>query len=353
MPGPWPISIIFSGPQIQPLAETYRRFGNDTARDMARRIANYIIYHTDYFLPDGEWNCHKGDDWFAATIGHTHSRLATIAGAIHVGLIEHDHDLITTMKTCYDWFVTNHCCDSGWSPEFLGRYGDANEGCETCAVMDQIKCCLALCDAGYHQYYQQAERIARNQLLENQLLDTHLFQQSVDKPDTDLSGYHDVADMVRGGFAGWAGVNDFQGTCANNDNLMNCCGPAGIRAMYDIWNAIYTVDGSDIGVNIFMDRQGDELTITNRQPVDGIIDITVRTPCRLSLARRTWLNPADVTIDINGAPHRPAIRNGTIVLDNLKPGDRVCIHYPISDTIETTHVNGRGLPLHLARRHGG
>ena len=70
---------------------------------------------------------------------------------------------------------------------------------------------FAFTEAGCREYYEQAERVARNQLMENQLLDTKLFKETIDKPDTDLSCFHGVADMVRGGFAGWAGPNDFIG----------------------------------------------------------------------------------------------------------------------------------------------
>lgn len=197
---------------------------------------NFVVeqFQSNFFLPDGEWNFRESDDWETLTAGHSHSRLATIASCLNLGIVEQDSALIAMMKRYYEWFSDNFCSSAGWSPEFLGRYGVENEGRETCTVMDHIRCCLALAQAGHTEYYKKAEKIFRNQLLENQLLDTSLFRQTIERADTELSCFHGVAEMVRGGFAGWAGPNDFQGNCANNDWLMNCCGPSGIRAMHEV-----------------------------------------------------------------------------------------------------------------------
>lgn len=337
---PLPNQYYFCGPQIYPLLETYMSTGNQTALEVAERLANYIVYHSDYFLADGSWNCPQTRDWAAQINGHTHSRFATIAGILKLGIIKKDNKLTVRIKKSYDWFVETHCCESGWSPEFLGRNGDKDEGCETCAIMDQIKCCLALCWAGYAEYYEKAERICRNQLFENQLLDTHLFKSSRGYADTELSGFSEVGKMVHGGFAGWAAPNDFIGNCLNSKNLMNCCGPAGIRAMYDIWNAIFTIDGKSIFLNMFLDKNSKEIDIRDYQPEQGLTEIKVKSACELYIARRSWRDKS-LDIRLNGKMHSFSIAGNYLFLGFVPENSTVTLSYRLNKDEKNVFTNGR------------
>ncbi|HBG26082.1 MAG: hypothetical protein A2Y10_00380 [Planctomycetes bacterium GWF2_41_51] len=338
---PMPHQYYFCGTQIHPLIEAYRKLKIEKALDIALRLTNYIVYHSDYFLTDGSWNCTKGAGFESAEIdGHTHSRFAVIAGITTVGVVTGKKDLIVVMKRAYDWFIQNHCSSFGWSPEFLGRFGDENEGCETCTIMDQINCCFAFTEAGYIEYYKAAERVCRNQLFENQMLDTHLVRNSIEKPDTELSCFHNVASMVRGGFAGWAAPNDFIGNCDHHYCLMNCCGPAGIRAIHDVWNNIYTVRGTDVFVNIYMDRTGHELIIKNHQPQNDTIEITVKSQCNLHLAVRSWFNPK-ISITVNGKNQKFVVASDYLKINRVSAASKVILTTQLENIPETCHVNGR------------
>ncbi len=337
-----PHQFYFCGTQIHPLTEAYKRLKINLALELAILLANYIVEHSDYFLDDGTWNCPKGDGFESAGLdGHTHSRFATIAGITSLANILGRNDYILRMKQAYDWFVSNHGSSFGWSPEFLGRFGDENEGCETCTLMDQINCCIAFANAGYSEYYQAAERICRNQLLENQLLDTHLIRNTINKPNTDLSCFENVAEMVRGGFAGWAGPNDFIGNCDHHYCLMNCCGPAGMRAMHDIWNDIYTVNGKDTYINIYMDRSGEHANIKNYQPYDGIIEITIKKDCNLRLAWRNWFDIDKLKIEHNGKQIKPKLLNGYLTIDDVPADSKFTLSTPLPNIVENSLANGR------------
>ena len=185
---PMPHQFYFMGTQINPLVRYYRMTGNETALDVAKRLTNYILYQTDYFAVDGSWTVDikktgVGDevDFEGEVDGHCHSRLGTLAGITALGNLLNNSELISRAKSCYDWFYEKHCSSFGWSPEFLGRYGDENEGFETCVLMDQILCALELCNAGFAEYYEQIEKFARNQLMEAQLTDLSLFKNDVHK----------------------------------------------------------------------------------------------------------------------------------------------------------------------------
>lgn len=341
---PMPHQFYFSGTQIHPLIECAKRLGLERAREMAVRLTNYIVDHSTYFRPDGQWHCpgKEGQEWESGLLdGHTHSRFATIAGIATLGVAENRSDLVAFAKRAYDWFAANHCSSFGWSPEFLGRYGDDNEGCETCAVMDQINSALALAEAGHLEYYEKAERIARNQLMANQLLDTRLVRNTVEREDTELSCFHNVADMVRGGFAGWAGPNDFIGNCDLHYCLMNCCGPAGVRALHDIWANVCRRDGDQLRLHILMDRDDPTLTLHHAQPAAGQLTVTAKTNCSLSLLPRSWWRIETLRCAIDGKPRTVATDGPYLDLGRLAAGDQLTLQYDLPETDEPVHVNGR------------
>jgi len=341
---PMPHQFYFSGSQIHPLIEIARRHGLELARDLAVRLTKYIVEHSEYFRPDGEWNCpgKTAEEWASGHLdGHTHSRLATIAGIATVGIVERRPDWVDFARRGYDWFVTNHCSRYGWSPEFLGRYGVANEGCETCSIMDQINAALAFAESGRLEYYEQVEKIARNQLMENQLLDTRLVRNTLEREDTELSCFHNVADLVRGGFGGWTGPNDFIGNCDLHYCLMNCCGPAGIRAMYDVWKNVYQRDGETVRLNILMDREDPVLKLEHAQPAQGHLTVTAKEGFHLLVLNRSWWKTGELRASINGDSRRAAANGAYLDFGRLTAGDRLTLEYDLPELREPMHVNGR------------
>lgn len=337
--------FYFCGTQIHPLVECYNRYGLKKAYELANNLTNFIVRHSNYFLTDGIWNCPGGSGFESAEMdGHTHSRFATIAGISHVGITSNQKELISFMKKCYDWFVANHCSSSGWSPEFLGRFGDANEGCETCAIMDQLNCCFAFAKAGFSEYYEQAEKIARNQLIENQLLDTSLIRNTIEENDTELSCFHDIAQKVKGGFAGWAGVNDFVGNCDHHYCLMNCCGPAGVRALYDVHENIYTIRNDDIYIDIFMDREDDNIIVKNHQPQKGLVEITLKKKLKINILKRSWFDQG-IEFKIDHETLKYTHNNHYYILANVPLSKKVVFKYDLCPRNEDTYVNGRNFKI--------
>lgn len=332
--------FYFAGTQIQPLIECYKRCGIDLALELASRLAKYIVYVSEYFEDNGTFKFQDDkNNPFNVLDGHVHSRLATVAGCIDISVQIKDAEMLHRMKFGFDDFITNHSSSFGWIPEFLNRHGDPLEGCETCAVMDMLKCCISFAQAGYKEYYSIAERIARNQLLENQLLDTKLIVNNYHLDDSEQSVWHSVADMVRGGFAGWAAPNDFIGNCDMHFCLMNCCGPAGIRALYDIWSSIYSYDGRDLNVNILMDKYDNVVEIKHFQPYENLIEITANCRLNLSLPLRNWLETPQALL--NGRKIELVKYPDRWYVAPMNKNDKVVISYNTDEKVKEEFCNGR------------
>lgn len=339
---PMPHQLYFAGGQIHPLIEIYRHTEIPLALELAERLTKFVVFHSEYFNSDGSWNCYGDGDWASSTDGHVHSRLATLAGIITLGKVTSNNDFVLWAKAAYDWFIETHSSSFGWSPEFLGRFGDDKEGCETCAVMDDINCALALAEAGFTEYYDRVERVTRNQLMESQIINTSLFRNTAEKNDTDQLCFHNIADMVLGGFAGWAGPNDFIGNCANNYCLMNCCGPSGIAALCNVWNAIYSLKKHELFLNIWMNKDDNIVCIKNHEPADGLLEINMKIEIdTLYIRKPSFLNMGSVCVLCNGKLSKCVSTEAYLWVERLHPNDEICIRYDLNRRTEQINVNGR------------
>ncbi len=274
------------------------------AIDTARRLANFITRDTFYFGDNGSFESLRvvtRESWDMIN-GHTHSRLATVAGLLRYGRVASDNRIFAVGKKAFDWFYTRHCISTGWCPEFVGNGDIEKEGCETCTLTDAIQCCLELCAKGYDDYWSIIERIAKNQLMEQQLTDTSFIESTDDTYDDTFESYHIAADSLIGGFGGWCGPNDFIGPNESSQWLMNCCGPSGVKALYLVWhNALRWSDGN-LHVNLLVSRRSKYADITSYDPIKGQVSILPKQDCCLTVHLPDWVDRASVKLLIDDSP---------------------------------------------------
>ncbi len=343
---PLPQIVYFGGVQIFPLVRYYQETGNEKALEIASGLTRYIVYGSHSFGEDGSFSG-ISDDCFGGGVmdGHTHSRLGTVAGILRYAGLVNNCELFKWGKMVYDWFVQNHCSSFGYSPEFIGRYGIANEGCETCTITDQLYCAILLAEGGYPEYWNDVERITRNQLIEQQLIDTHLIRSTVEKTDTEQSRFHNVAEMVIGGFAGWAAPNDFIGHSGHSWNLMNCCGPAGVHALYLAWSHIVTKDKDTVRVNLMLNRSTPWVDILSCRPYAGKIIFQIKESLGLQIRIPDWLDKSVIEMRVNNNNADFKYTKDYLEILALRAGDEVTITYPLRHLTENVPVNGRSYKI--------
>ncbi|MFA5865824.1 MAG: hypothetical protein WC975_14215 [Phycisphaerae bacterium] len=328
---PYLQQLYFAGTQIQPLIKWYEITGSELALDTARRLYHFLTRDFFYFGPDGSFQALDvvpPGSWDRIN-GHTHSRLGTIAGLLKYGNVLSDQDAIAFGKQSFDWFYRNYCLQSGWCPEFLGRFPIEQEGCETCTLMDLIFCCLELCAAGYESYWDIIERVFRNQLLEQQITDT-TFLGTSDLPRGDVFQEYPVrpGDLL-GAFGGWCGVNDFIGANPSGWRLMNCCSPSGIKAIYLAWhNAIQFHDGR-LQINLLLSRRSKYADVISFDPVAGRVEVKPHRNCILTIRLPDWVEKDQVHLEVNGK-HRPIVwQRFSLVVGAVGPNEKVVVAYPL------------------------
>jgi hypothetical protein len=213
---------------INPLVRWYELSGNESALKLATYLSNWIVYHTDYIQDDGSFTLSKSEGEKEPSgydfRGHVPTHMATAAGIIRCGIATNDNELVNYGKKMVD-YVDN--LSRGTGSNSFGWFFEnvLTPTCETCSIRSMIDCAILLAKAGYPEYWNLVERTSRNQLVENQLRDIDWMKSTIHLDDTEDEVYNNVAERVRGGWAGWSYPNDWVGTktLPVDPQIMCCC----------------------------------------------------------------------------------------------------------------------------------
>ncbi|MFC1525213.1 hypothetical protein ACFL6X_00190 [Candidatus Latescibacterota bacterium] len=290
------------GRQIQPLTRYWELSGDGRALALAEGLTRFIVDHSGVFEPDGSF---LERDSRAA--GHVHSRLGTAAGVLRLGLLRGRHDWTSWAKTVFDWTMANVASSFGWISE---RAHSSAGGCETCCLADALDLSVTLADSGHRSYWDLAERLIRNHLLESQC------------PTT-------------GGFSGHTMPNDFcwvhHVTGEPEHHVGGCCSPAGVRALWLAWDSITSRQGDDIHIHLPLSRQSPDAEVVSSLPWKGRVAVTVLRACDLMLRIPEWTDHRETRIAVAGVDHPPVWSGPYARVARLAPGDRVVATFPVRE----------------------
>lgn len=323
------------GVQILPLVRFYEVTGSRDALVLAKKLVNNVVYHCDAFADDGSFS------------GHTHSRMGTTAGVLRFGMATNKREYIEWAKRVYEWAKAQGT-EFGWFPEVV----EPGRDCETCAIVDMIDCAIMLAKAGYHKYWGDVERYARNQLVENQLRDVSWIRSVKGKREGEFIGpfnitlggktythvkadipsrlTDNVLERVKGGFAGWSAPNDWVGNVPlTKYKMMNCCSGAGVRGLFLVWHNIVTTTPEGVFVNLSMTRDTKWVKIKSYRPYEGRLEIDVHSAPKVFVRVPEWAQRSDVRVLVNGTGRTVRWVGDYVKVSRLKHGDSVALTYPM------------------------
>jgi hypothetical protein len=273
--------------------------------------------------------------------GHTHSRLGTIAGIIKYGNVLRKPDAVAFGKRAFDWFHKNYCLSTGWCPEFIGRFPIEQEGCETCTLMDMVLCCVELCNAGYEGYWNILEQTVRNQLAEQQITDASFVKSSGRLRGEVFQEYPIEPEELLGAFGGWCGPNDFIGNTQWGRRLMNCCSPAGIKALYTAWDQAVRWKDGKLQINLLFSRCSEYGDITSHDPIAGRVEISVKQNCELRVRIPDWVEKEAVRLSVDGKIQNIQWSDCYLEVGLVNTGAKVTVTYPLRK-VDITEKSGTG-----------
>jgi hypothetical protein len=328
----------------------YELSGNESALKLATYLTNWIVYHTDLFQDDGSFTLAKSESEKEPSgydfHGHVDSRLITVSGIIRCGIAANEDDFVKYGKRVVD-YVDRLCRGTG-SNSFGWVYENVEQvQCETCAINRMIDCAVQLARAGYPEYWNLVERAARNQLVENQLRDIDWVKSTKQMNDTEDVIYNNVAERVKGGWAGWSFPNDWVGphTVPEAPQIMCCC-VTGAEALYSVWSNIVIKDDEGVWINLLLNRSTRWVDVNSYSPYEGRIEITVKDASDLFIRLPEWVDKSKVAVTVDGAPQPFSWRGDYVHLGNLVIGQEVTVTYPLRQFTETFYlISENGSPM--------
>jgi hypothetical protein len=346
--------VTFQAHHIQGLARWYALSGDESALDLAARLTRFCMKAKFWGgLPD----VHGPD---AAMVGHIARRLpdpAAIAGAelghwfshFHArgiglrGILEYaraasDQHVLEFVRQAYEYTWEFGIRRMGWVNTY--PCSQINGNMEGCALGDLVAIAVRLSDAGLADYWDDVDALARNQLVEGQLVDAERLEKvaaaSPERPADRKStspwqeSTEDVIQRTIGTYAGLSQPNRII-----NPWVMQCCTGNGTQGLYYAWEGALRQQGDHAQVNLLLNRASPGLDIDSYLPYEGKVVIHNKTMNRLAIHIPAWVSRRDVQLHVAGEPHRYDWAGNYLLVDSLQPGQTIQLEFPISENSYT------------------
>ena len=214
---------------------------------------------------------------------------------------------------------------------------------------------LKLTDAGVGDYWDDADRWARNHFLESQLTDPGwVHRVGARSPAHAVAGEETsdhVAERCVGAFAGWSTGNDYVVSRPQDPNtLQNCCQGNSLRAVYYLWQHILSFADGTLRVNLLFNRASAWCDIHSYIPYEGRVDLKIKKSCERTLVRMPeWIpgGSEQVSCEVNGRPRSMRWQGRYVEVGHAKPGDTITVKFPISERTVQETIGGISYKLEI------
>jgi len=339
------------GRLIRPALQYAEATGKEEPLVLARAVARDIAFRSGRYGEDGSFSRALFGEDSVWTNGHFHSRANAVAAILRLARVAGDKDLFEWAERVFRWAL-RHGTSFGWFPEFVGRRDVEVEGAETCGIVDMFDSAVTLARAGRNDCWEVADRIWRNQMLENQLRDVSWVRATSRKPDTAMEVFDQVPQLALGGFAGWAGPNDFisdfediyfallDPSQDHRRSLMGCCSSSGAKGLYLAWHRSVDEGAEVTSVNFTVSRECPSASIRAWETFDGRIEVRLKTDRSLRVRVPGGVKHDQVRIAVDDRPKTPVWEGDFACLKGLRRGQQVTVRYPLVERTEKVTVGG-------------
>ncbi len=366
--GPMPVGMTaeaYNAELIQPLAQYYKVTGYKPAIELAGKLARFVRYHAQYYETDGTPLISEDERGWFLTLGHPkiahlrhgghgHAHGSGLLNILEYAAAVNDAETLAFVRTGYEWIKANGSSSSltGFFPELLLPGYDVSESCMNA---DMVGMALKLTDAGVGDYWDDADRWARNHFLESQLIDPawvhRVGERSPAQPVAPQETSDHVAERCVGAFAGWSTGNDFVVRRPQDINsLQNCCQGNSNRAVYYLWEHILNFTNGTLRVNLLFNRASAWCDIHSYIPYEGRVDLKIKKSCDRTLVRMPeWIagGSQEVSCAVNGRPRSLQWQGRYVEVGHAKPGDSITVKFPISERTVQETIGGVSYKLEI------
>ena len=338
-----------------------RALDDSVASELAERMMNYNIFRVEYNEPSGRFKPSTGVGAGPLAeknqYAHFHTHATNIIASIYVHMQTGNEKLLERAVKAYEWAITKSEGLVGFFPMCTYDEYAGAQTAETCQVADMVVAGVMLSKVG-HDKWDDVDRWTRNQLAENQLMQTNWITDGhLDYSRSDAGeGFFDnprrttdrVAERTLGAFAGWPAPNDWVGAedwWGGDEHkilytIMNCCTASGCRGLYIVWRDMISFEESKLKVHLLMNRASKWADIYSHVPYSGRVDVKVKTDMELDIRIPEWVQPGEALCAVDGVP-RPLTYDGRYAqVGDVHTGQKVIITFPISERTEKRKIEG-------------
>ena len=273
--------------------------------------------------------------------GHFHATMIALHGLTEFAVARDDETIKQFVRQAYDNAIRNTVIAMGWSPFWIppggfNRPKYLSGWCDTCNVADTIVEAVKLTDAGLGDYWDDVDRLVRNQLAEQQICDLDKMRDvcgSGNKNDELLKKY-------LGGFGG------LEATRAK-PLTYGCCSANGPMGLYYAWHGITRFDKGVATVNMFLNRASDWMDVYSYLPYEGKV-VLLNKKAHTALVRiPAWIDIKKISCLINQKNVIPTRSENYLVFSNLKAKDKIELQFPVQEYREKHVIYGTEFTLTL------
>ncbi|HEY7067952.1 MAG TPA: twin-arginine translocation signal domain-containing protein [Chloroflexota bacterium] len=303
------------------------------ARDLAGRLLRHFMFHAGLVDDEGHF------------AGETHAGgyLAMGVAAVRYGIATSDERYVAWADRLYRWVRANSS-EFGWVPGPLGLgsayfqlwYGaPVRRTCETCSLADALDLAIVLAKQGHPEYWDDVDRFARNQLLQNQFgsAETVLGVEACK---------HVPPDVQRALAGAWESFALPYRLLARPDDrrlVEGCCSGSGSRALSLVWEHAVEQRGGQLYVHLGLSHSGGLARVVSHEPREGRLDVVPAAATALRLRVPSWAAPDSVTLWVDDAQRDVRRAGSYVALDEVPAGSRVSLRYGLVERTEAFTAN--------------
>ena len=326
--------VAYQGHPLLGLAWWHQLSGDEQALGLARKLANFIM------LPKF-WG---GDN--AATMPmdrerghfntHFHARMIALRGLLQFAMTTDDRQIKDFVRFSYEYARNLGIPRIGYF-----TLADHSEGC---SLGDMTAMAVKLSDAGVGDYWDDVDCIARNLLVEQQLVRADLLEQIAESgPErpagsqwrvdngfqrvTIHPGQENNERVIERSLGVYAGAA--KPTHLPNAGVAQCCTSNATQGLYYAWEGTVRERDGAAQINLLLNRASPWLDVDSYLPYEGKVVISNKSVNRASVRIPSWVNRRDIRCRVGDRDWRTSWTGNYLVIDGLTPGDRVTLEFPI------------------------
>lgn len=300
---------------IGPLVKIFRATGERSALDLAKLLASKVV--EEFFQSNGAYDRQK----FGS---HTHSTTCVMSSLAQLADLTNDLSLIKRVKKFYDHGLWDIRDEIGWVIENSDPTSPPDRG-ECNNTGDILETALILGRRGYHEYYQDAERIIRGHLLPSQLRDNSFIKEPENPLNKD--GLHEIAARHLGAFGFPAPYGHYPLDIERVSFNMDIVGGT-VGSLCEAIREGITADSEGHKINLMFENKTPELFIKPNTKSGGISIVTKRS-IPLWVRIPTWVDTN--TLSVTGVEKHKIIGDYVFVKKS-HPNKPIKLSYAVPTT---------------------